>query len=190
MLHVVAAQETDLAFRIEQGEIDRGLEAVQARFILGVEKTGIAHRQKRDSLAPLDASPFERDTAVADKLRQEIERFRLRQQHRMAEVFAGDGIAEKTVQQQSLIDFVTVLLGLHEGLLARQRLRVRDEAGRLQRRGGDEFVDAREAAPVVGEPIIEFTAMRVQEIDARRSRRCHQGFRRSRRLGVSLHLGR
>ena len=134
MLDVRAAQDADRDFRVEQTKIGGDLAGVEIGIVLGVEEARIA----RSSRSPCGraARRWRRRGRCARRAGispAKFERVCARQQHGVAEMLAGDGVAEHMDEEQALIDLMAVLVALVEGVLPRQRFRIGNEA---RRRGG------------------------------------------------------
>ena len=114
MIDHVAAQHADLAHGIEQGDIGGSLGVVERVVVLGVEEARVVDRHHRRLAAPLHPRRAEIDHAVLDELAHALDRFRLRQQHGLAEMRAGIGQRQHLREENALVDLDAVLLALHQ----------------------------------------------------------------------------
>ena len=81
MIHHVAAQDTNLAQRIENGDVGCRLRVVERVVVFGIEKARIADGDHRGLALPLDLGRTKIDCAALYELCTPFNRFRFRKQH-------------------------------------------------------------------------------------------------------------
>ena len=169
MIDDVAAQHADLAHRIENGDIGRGLGVVERVVVLGIEEARILDGDDRGLALPLDLGRTEIDHVVLDELAAHARSTSmLRQQHGVAQMHAGVGVGQHMRQENALIDFDAVLLALHQ-LRFRHRPACASASGPGTSFDGvvSEIVDAQEVVEIFGELAIDRIGMIGQKSFAR-----------------------
>src|SRR5436190_20554824 len=89
MLDNIAAENGNVACWIERGDIHGDFKPVEGCLIFGVEKTWIAHRDDRCLAASFERGAGKLEFRALAKPEALLNRFRPRQQHRMAQMHAA-----------------------------------------------------------------------------------------------------
>ena len=111
VLDDAAAQHADLDRRVEQDEVDRGLERAGRRVVLGVEVARVAQLDDADVAARGSTAAVPRSTLpVASQRVAVLERELRRAQHHVDQVAAGLRVGEHVAEQRALRDLVAVLV--------------------------------------------------------------------------------
>src|SRR5262245_20241790 len=170
MLDDGAAHDRDFARAVEQREIDADLRTVERGLILGVEKAGIVLRHHRGLAGALDRGARELDDAVALELRQQVLRFRPRQQHGMAEMPPAALAAEHRGQKRALVDLEPALVALQYAVLGGDLLLGRDQPRHYPGRADHEILEAHEARAPHRQRVVDGIAMAPEKALARLAR--------------------
>jgi hypothetical protein len=155
---------------IEHREIDCGFDVLDRRIILGVEMMGILHCHDRGLAATLYARMVQIDPPVPRQLAKLLKRFRPRKKHRVTEMEAALPIGEYLIEEQPLIDFMTVFLGLNVGRLPCHAVGRRAKARHLFGDRKGQIFDAPESMKIIGQITVDSFRMDRKKGDARLSR--------------------
>src|SRR5205085_6976425 len=129
MVERAAAQDRDIARRIEGREVDRDLHCLDRGFVFGIEETRIFHGQEA-SLAPaFETDLAEIEGALSDKFRQQLCAVWARQQHGVAEVMARRLVRKHAGEKDALIDLDALLVALWKRTFGGDLIRRRRQPG-------------------------------------------------------------
>ncbi len=196
VLDHAAAQHADLAQRIENGDISRGLGVGERVVVLGIKEARIFDGDDGGFALALDFGRAKIDYAFRDEFAHALQGLRLRPQHSLTEMHACVGYGEHVRQENSLIDLDAVFLALHQRVFGLDLPLRRRETGHELSRFVDQFVDAQEFFVSVGQFAIDAARVRghealtriaaLQKNDIRRALLLRRSQRSLRQLGQKI----
>jgi hypothetical protein len=164
MVHHAAAQHANFAHRIEHGDVSGGLRVIKRVVIFRIEKSRIADRDDRRFPLSLDLGAAKIDCAAVDELSHALKRFRLRKQHRFAQMHACVRYREDLREENTLIDFDPVFFGLHQRTFGVDLLACRRQSRDQPGGAIDEIIDAHKIGEISRQLAVDGPGMPLQKI--------------------------
>ena len=188
VVDAAAAQHRDLRAGVENGEIDRGLEGRQRRLVESVENRRISQLDNRRLVHAAHERGTEIDRSLPREAREQVERFRPRKQHRLAQVPAELGMRQDMREQDAVVDLEAFLVLEGSAFSAARAALIGREPRQKACSIADEPLDAHERAPARGEPAVERFHMGCQETFAKLPLLAVDGVARRGLVGVASRL--
>ena len=155
MIHRTAAQHADLRARIEQHEVDGGLQRNRRLVVLGVQPLRAGQRHDAEIPLPLDAGRPKIDAPIGQIGGQERHRLRLGPQHRLDQVCPDERIRQPLGKELSLGQLDALLRAELAAALGRDLVGTRDHT-RMPRGGPfEQLLHAQPEGAALGQLVVE-----------------------------------
>ena len=178
------SQDTDLEARVEQHQVDGGLERRDRGIVLGVQVAQVAQLDHAGLALAGDVRHAQVGLAARPEVGQPLDRRGRGPPHRMDQVGAGARVIEDFRQEDALIQLdARVLVHLGVAPLGQDRGSRGHQPGIAVGRGVAQLVDPEALLEIAGELRIDDPRIRAQERESREAQRLTHAARRRPLLG-------